>query len=422
MMQAELEGSTSPIPGRLSPSNHADGWTYLEFSTEGEQQIPEEALMGSNFVCGFEGEGRFVLALSVRNPASSSGRSIRARAVSGRIAHLVQKGGGVRVQLHLLGSAVTHSRMYEVLSTRPPALFDTFRRQLLGGAGEGLTDTKRAAAAVPGSSEAAGMLGGLNATPQNAVAPFVFRAGTPSWNLVQGPPGTGKTTMITRVIGCIVRRHRTRCLICAPSNKAMGVIAERFADTDPDIPVVVVGVSDKAPPGLQRIHASHWVKATVSTVVDLQRGGKTGELQALLGRVQGHVAPFGEAIQQVLKESGKDARRLRQQLDELQRHWCSLEKQEEIEVALIATAAVIFCTLSTSGSSRFTQGHCSRHRKCAACRVGLACTALTEVCRRPSHPPFPDSAHFIAYHATACHKSMPHPFVAFECGDAETAS
>ena len=49
-------GSTSPIPGRLSPSNHAEGWTYLEFSTEGEQQIPEEALMGSNFVCGFEGE------------------------------------------------------------------------------------------------------------------------------------------------------------------------------------------------------------------------------------------------------------------------------------------------------------------------------------------------------------------------------
>ena len=105
------------------------------------------------------------------------------------------------------------------------------------------------------------------------------------------------------------------------------------------------------------------------------------------------VAPFAEAMQEVLKESGKDDQRLRQQLGELQRHWSSLGKQEEIEVALIATAAVIFCTLSTTGSSRFTQGHCSRHRKCAACRVGLACTALTEVCRCPSHPPFPDSTH-----------------------------
>jgi len=139
------------------------------------------------------------------------------------------------------------------------------------------------------------MLGGLNVTQQNAVAPFVFRAGTPSWNLVQGPPGTGKTTMITRVIGCIVRRHRTRCLVCAPSNKAMGVIAERFADTDPDVPVVVVGVSDKAPAGLQRIHASHWLKATVSTVVDLQRGGKTRELHALLGRVQRRTLCRGDA-------------------------------------------------------------------------------------------------------------------------------
>lgn len=62
--------------------------------------------------------------------------------------------------------------------------------------------------------------------------------------MLQGPPGTGKTTTITTMLGDLYR-NRTRTLVCAPSNKAVQVLALRFLQMHPDASVIFVGVESK---------------------------------------------------------------------------------------------------------------------------------------------------------------------------------
>jgi len=63
--------------------------------------------------------------------------------------------------------------------------------------------------------------------------------------LLQGPPGTGKTTTITTLVRLLARLLRKRVLVCAPSNKAVLVLAERLYRDCPDVSMVFVGVEGK---------------------------------------------------------------------------------------------------------------------------------------------------------------------------------
>lgn len=49
--------------------------------------------------------------------------------------------------------------------------------------------------------------------------------------LVQGPPGTGKTSLlIATICKFLESRQQPRLLVCAPSNKAVTVLASRYLE------------------------------------------------------------------------------------------------------------------------------------------------------------------------------------------------
>lgn len=74
-----------------------------------------------------------------------------------------------------------------------------------------------------------------------------------SLSLVQGPPGCGKSTFLTALLEELVLRKGRRVLACAPSNRAVCVLLEKFLfmkDSDPaheacSKNVVLIGVEDK---------------------------------------------------------------------------------------------------------------------------------------------------------------------------------
>ncbi|MBY0545008.1 MAG: AAA family ATPase, partial [Gammaproteobacteria bacterium] len=77
--------------------------------------------------------------------------------------------------------------------------------------------------------------------------------------LLQGPPGTGKTTTIVAIAHTLVEK-KERILICAPSNKAAQVIAERLLKKLPKIRVALAGVEKKLNPGLRSIFVHTWAR------------------------------------------------------------------------------------------------------------------------------------------------------------------
>lgn len=74
---------------------------------------------------------------------------------------------------------------------------------------------------------------------------------------LQGPPGTGKTTTIVALLECLMHQ-KLRVLVCAPSNKAIQILAERAFDHMPDVPMVMTGVQSKALSKLSPIFFDSW--------------------------------------------------------------------------------------------------------------------------------------------------------------------
>ncbi len=90
--------------------------------------------------------------------------------------------------------------------------------------------------------------------------------------LIQGPPGTGKTTTVIKLLRALQRRGE-RILVCAPSNKAIHILAERFIHDFPDIPVILVGVEQKLPPdgSLNSIFLNSWCSEKLGALKELER-------------------------------------------------------------------------------------------------------------------------------------------------------
>lgn len=184
-----------------------------------------------------------------------------------------------------IGSLVTHLRMYDVCTAKPDI---KWLNELLTG---NIRNIDQIANPVSVSSISHGLstmfLGtlasigfgnfpaieksdtGLNTSQQNAVDRFLELDS--GMQLVQGPPGTGKTTMVVSLLASLAKQGRT--LVCAPSNKAVQVLAEKFVLAHPDLPAILAGVEDKLPEdnmALRQIFVHTWGELKLEEIAHIK--------------------------------------------------------------------------------------------------------------------------------------------------------
>ncbi|MGA2655163.1 MAG: AAA domain-containing protein [Gammaproteobacteria bacterium] len=98
----------------------------------------------------------------------------------------------------------------------------------------------------------------LNAEQQQAVDGFT--QGDDGVYLLQGPPGTGKTTTVVSMIQNLAAKKQ-HILVCAPSNKAIQVLAEKTLKAMPNTPMLMIAVESKISSlSLQEIALDNWEK------------------------------------------------------------------------------------------------------------------------------------------------------------------
>jgi superfamily I DNA and/or RNA helicase len=98
--------------------------------------------------------------------------------------------------------------------------------------------------------------------------------------LVQGPPGTGKTTMVISLLKLLSEQGRV--LVCAPSNKAVHILANRFTERFPEIPSILVGDESKIGEdniNLNRIFIHSWRSLSGEIIANFKK-----EISGLLPR------------------------------------------------------------------------------------------------------------------------------------------
>ncbi len=150
-----------------------------------------------------------------------------------------------KLKVVFLGSLITQQRMYEVCSRKPSVIFGD---ELFQGA---LTPVDLAPSSLPINETQ------LNDVQRQAIQKFL--AVPLGLHILQGPPGTGKTTTVVALLSELLRQDK-RILVCAPSNKAVQVLAMRFLAKHPTERVMLVGVEDKLPEELQPIFLHTWLK------------------------------------------------------------------------------------------------------------------------------------------------------------------
>ncbi|KAJ1459467.1 P-loop containing nucleoside triphosphate hydrolase protein [Pelagophyceae sp. CCMP2097] len=155
------------------------------------------------------------------------------------------------------GAILPLERIYKVLTDAQPR--PHFLARLVSGrskshvrfggdADDAAADDGAAAADDDGAlSDEADDASALNASQRRALAKCLDAQ--TSVSLVHGPPGTGKTTFVTELLKALVS-GQSRVLVCAPSNQAVMVVHDRFlaaADgADPETHLAaLVGVREK---------------------------------------------------------------------------------------------------------------------------------------------------------------------------------
>lgn len=254
-------------------------------------------------------------------------------------------------------------------------------------------------------------LSNLNATQELAARKFLDSP-KESLHLVQGPPGTGKSTFLVNVI-CrrLATNPKGRILVTAPTNRAVLVLAERFlavaSNGDMDLSTkcnaVLVGVEDKlisssdercipSESSLRSIYAYTWldtVKIHCTMIISLLEdymkttsGSMIDRIKALASKlsdrlnlglpsarnagrcaleVLGHLdsasaavsmkntsTPHGEFNSIARMEADRALKSTKDLAEALDGIDCPVAE-------LLATARVVFCTLSTAGSSILKQ-------------------------------------------------------------------
>lgn len=193
--------------------------------------------------------------------------------------------------------------------------------------------------------------------------------------LVQGPPGTGKTSLLNSTIWRYlfsfepsVRNQRPRLMVCAPSNKAITVLASRYLATEncqtPSSPfhMVMVGDEEKLMSENQLLFKDVYVYAWVDNIIQdykrivLQSNQSTAALHAknLANRLAWGLPAYAlheergvpAAMLDVLKMDGEKRDKALSVVTKR-----IMEMKRVVIGILLKKANVIFCTLSSSGSS-----------------------------------------------------------------------
>ena len=84
--------------------------------------------------------------------------------------------------------------------------------------------------------------------------------------LLQGPPGTGKTTTTAHLLWSLYNRNQ-KTLVCAPSNKAVQVLLERFTALHLNTQVILIGSQEKVKNSALEIFSLDCIKAQLSAIV-----------------------------------------------------------------------------------------------------------------------------------------------------------
>ncbi len=248
----------------------------------------------------------------------------------------------------------------------------------------------------------------LNHTQERAAKSFLESRN--SLQLVQGPPGTGKSTFLVNVI-CrrLATDSKARILVTAPTNRAVTVLAQRFLDVvsscDDNLlhhcKAVLVGVEDKLitnntndpgqmpvdalPSSLQSIFAYTWTDTIKNEYANLMQSLKTPRpsLDVLVKdatNISNKICNSIPGAQTVVHYSWRIVQELTLAMQEndpvyeeflvgggpsvspvdtaishIELIMDAIDEFDNAVPELLATARVIFCTLSTAGASIMKQ-------------------------------------------------------------------
>ncbi len=158
-----------------------------------------------------------------------------------------------------LSGVVSHARMYEVCMIMPRV---KFLNQFVSGKLPNWPEVETPADENPT----------LNNSQRSAVEQF--NQAESGLFLLQGPPGTGKTTTIVNLLSELLKSSDEfqRIMVCAPSNKAIRLLARRTHEFLPDADVVLTGVGKDLPEELKDIFISDYVEGRCVEIQDLLKG------------------------------------------------------------------------------------------------------------------------------------------------------
>jgi len=279
--------------------------------------------------------------------------------------------------VYLLGSLVTAMREYDVCKEQPKLIFE---ENFLKGEGESTSELINFEDI--NSTQ-------LNVPQKTAVAAFASLGH--GLQVLQGPPGTGKTTTIVQLINILALREE-RVLVCAPSNKAVQVLATRFLKDFPDVKMVFAGRHEKLIDELRPVFIDNYkdqlsILANIAQEIMSQRqlinpiDEKTRvniknrfntikELYSKFKKVldslkyfyildldKDELNPYYTSINTIdfniiLKTKEELLEKLNLLNGCLSSLYDKISSLKDVDIALLNIAKVIFCTLSVSGRSR----------------------------------------------------------------------
>ena len=196
--------------------------------------------------------------------------------------------------------------------------------------------------------------------------------------VLQGPPGTGKTTMIVELLHTLCVQNKG-VLVCAPSNKAVQVIAERFFEKYPQYRAALIGVENKLKDSLRPIFIHTWaddqcviIEECIKRFENYIKYKKPIKLESIflkiqqvintirhaitlfrdtLGKLEKLMQPTSFAIQDLV-EIVKTLNGLQDSIIEAAEYNQKLSGSV-LEVELLNCAQIVFATLSTTGRRIF---------------------------------------------------------------------
>ena len=200
--------------------------------------------------------------------------------------------------------------------------------------------------------------------------------------LLQGPPGTGKTHTIRGILSAIIQKEKPNVphiLVCGPSNASVDEIANRIATEKlldvngaikEDIKILRIGNQKKykadirenlkknlrdTPAAVEKITLS----AKVSEILKMEDTGYS-KIDNLLQDLQNIekmliIANKKQEKSKIVALEEKKSSTEKALFREKQSNKSANNKRKEVEIALLNTSEIIFCTLSGAGSKEIKE-------------------------------------------------------------------